>query len=331
MKAILIAPDPRLSARHLAPAAAAAASTTPPARPTRSTPSASSGPLRGIGAGRLAPAALQPLEPRRRGLPARPEGLPRVNPLDLLEDPLRSLLDFLHENVNLTYGWSIVVLTVIVRLVPAAARDQAVRVDAADAGRRAAAQGAAGQVQGEPHQAQRRADEVLQRERDQPLRLLPAARRAAARSSSRCTTCCAPSRTTRRVQGGSLSFMWADPGRQRAAHGHRLGRLRDRGRSTRLSQLLSTELSATPNMPASQRRIMRFIPLVVVLLRLPVPGPGGPGHLLDDDQPLDRGQQLVMRTSHRPAPRRSRGEVRRRRPRRARAPRRRPRPRARPP
>jgi YidC/Oxa1 family membrane protein insertase len=39
-----------------------------------------------------------------------------VNPLELLEDPLRALLDFLHENANLTYGWSIVVLTVIVRL-----------------------------------------------------------------------------------------------------------------------------------------------------------------------------------------------------------------------
>ena len=38
-----------------------------------------------------------------------------MNPLQLLEDPLRGLLDFLHENANLTYGWSIVVLTVIVR------------------------------------------------------------------------------------------------------------------------------------------------------------------------------------------------------------------------
>jgi membrane protein insertase Oxa1/YidC/SpoIIIJ len=38
-----------------------------------------------------------------------------VNPLALLEDPLRALLDFLHDPVNLTYGWCIVVLTVIVR------------------------------------------------------------------------------------------------------------------------------------------------------------------------------------------------------------------------
>ena len=38
-----------------------------------------------------------------------------MNPLQLLEDPLRGLLDFLHENANLTYGWAIVVLTLIVR------------------------------------------------------------------------------------------------------------------------------------------------------------------------------------------------------------------------
>ena len=38
-----------------------------------------------------------------------------MNPLELLEDPLRALLDFLHDNAHLTYGWSIVVLTVIVR------------------------------------------------------------------------------------------------------------------------------------------------------------------------------------------------------------------------
>jgi len=40
-----------------------------------------------------------------------------MNPLQLLEDPLRALLDFLHEQAGLTYGWSIVVLTVIVRIV----------------------------------------------------------------------------------------------------------------------------------------------------------------------------------------------------------------------
>jgi YidC/Oxa1 family membrane protein insertase len=40
-----------------------------------------------------------------------------VNPLQLLEDPLRELLIFLHDSAKFTWGWSIVVLTVIVRLI----------------------------------------------------------------------------------------------------------------------------------------------------------------------------------------------------------------------
>ena len=40
-----------------------------------------------------------------------------MNPLKLLEDPLRELLVFLHDKANFTYGWSIVVLTVIVRII----------------------------------------------------------------------------------------------------------------------------------------------------------------------------------------------------------------------
>ena len=114
------------------------------------------GAARGTRAGRVAAAALQPVEPRRRGLPARPAGLPGVNPLELLEDPLRALLDFLHENANLTYGWSIVVLTVIVRLAllplvikqySSMRRMQIVR---------AAAQGAAAEVQGQPRRSSTR-------------------------------------------------------------------------------------------------------------------------------------------------------------------------------
>ena len=39
------------------------------------------------------------------------------NPLGILEGPLRELLIFLHDKANFSYGWAIVVLTVIVRLV----------------------------------------------------------------------------------------------------------------------------------------------------------------------------------------------------------------------
>ena len=102
-----------------------------------------------------------------------------MNPLDLLEGPLRSLLDFLHENVNLTYGWSIVVLTVIVRLclLPLVIKQYAsMRRMQAVAPQLKELQA---EVQGEPRQAQRGADGVLQGGGDQPVLLLPAPRRAA--------------------------------------------------------------------------------------------------------------------------------------------------------
>ena len=40
-----------------------------------------------------------------------------MNPLQVLEGPLEDLLNFLHDKGNLTYGWAIVVLTVIVRVL----------------------------------------------------------------------------------------------------------------------------------------------------------------------------------------------------------------------
>jgi len=40
-----------------------------------------------------------------------------VNPLQFLEGPLEDFLRFLNEQANLTYGWAIVVLTVVVRLL----------------------------------------------------------------------------------------------------------------------------------------------------------------------------------------------------------------------
>ena len=62
-----------------------------------------------------------------------------------------------------------------------------------------------------------------------------------------------------------------------------------------LSQLLLTELSATPNMPASQRRIMRFLPLVVVLFVFQFPVPAGLVIYWMTTNLWTAGQQLVMR------------------------------------
>ena len=40
-----------------------------------------------------------------------------MNPWTLLQDFLRNSLDFLHEDLSLTYGWAIVILTILVRIV----------------------------------------------------------------------------------------------------------------------------------------------------------------------------------------------------------------------
>ena len=39
-----------------------------------------------------------------------------MNPLDLLEAPLRAVLDFFH-GIGFTWGWAIVMLTLVVRLI----------------------------------------------------------------------------------------------------------------------------------------------------------------------------------------------------------------------
>ena len=62
-----------------------------------------------------------------------------------------------------------------------------------------------------------------------------------------------------------------------------------------LTQLLSTELSATPNMPESQRRIMRFIPIVVVIFVFQFTVPAGLVLYWMTTNLWTCGQQLVMR------------------------------------
>ena len=96
------------------------------------------------------------------------------------------------------------------------------------------------------------------------------------------------------VSGGSVSFMWLIPDVR--------NQLQDIGWGAfvivaiyALSQLLSTELSATPNMPDSQRRIMRFLPLVVVIFVFQFPVPSGLVLYWMTTNLWTGGQQLVMR------------------------------------
>ena len=66
-----------------------------------------------LGACRLAPRSLQSVEPRR----IRPSSMILFSPLTPLEHAARHVLDWLHGTVGLPWAWSIVALTVIVRVL----------------------------------------------------------------------------------------------------------------------------------------------------------------------------------------------------------------------
>src|SRR4051795_8221934 len=67
----------------------------------------------------LAPAPLPPVEPRRGRIRRAAEDLPLIfgSPLSPLENLLRSILGWLHSSAGLTWAWSIVALTLMVRLL----------------------------------------------------------------------------------------------------------------------------------------------------------------------------------------------------------------------
>jgi YidC/Oxa1 family membrane protein insertase len=69
-----------------------------------------------------------------------------------------------------------------------------------------------------------------------------------------------------------------------------------------LSQLLATELSATPNMPEVQRRMMRLLPVVIVLFVLQFPFPAGILIYWVTTNLWTAAQQLVIRHRIGPAP-----------------------------
>jgi YidC/Oxa1 family membrane protein insertase len=216
-----------------------------------------------------------------------------VNPLDLLEGPLRSLLDFLHENVNLTYGWSIVVLTVIVRLclLPLVIKQYA------SMRRMQAVAPQLKELQAKYKGNRTKLNEELMKfYKDEEINpfssCLPLVAQLPVFIALYYVLKNFANDAT--VQGGSLSFMWVVP--------NITEQLTEIGWGAfvivaiyALSQLLSTELSATPNMPASQRRIMRFLPLVVVLFVFQFPVPAGLVIYWMTTNLWTAGQQLVMR------------------------------------
>jgi YidC/Oxa1 family membrane protein insertase len=215
------------------------------------------------------------------------------NPLDLLEDPLRALLDFLHENVNLTYGWSIVVLTVIVRLalLPLVIKQYS----------------SMRRMQMYAPQLK----ELQQKYKGNRTKLNEELMAFYKENEINPFSSCLPLvaqlpifialyyvlrgfANDATVSGGDVSFMWVIPDVRLE--------LTDIGWGAfvivviyGLSQLLSTELSATPNMPPSQRRIMRILPVVVVIFVFQFPVPCGLVLYWMTTNLWTCGQQLVMR------------------------------------
>jgi YidC/Oxa1 family membrane protein insertase len=216
-----------------------------------------------------------------------------VNPLQLLEDPLRAILDFLHDNAHLTYGWSIVVLTVMVRtaLLPLVIKQyQSMR----------SMQMVAPQLK----ELQRKYKGNRQKLNEE---LMAFYKENEINPFASCLPLVAQIpifialyyvlkdfAKEATVSGGSVSFMWLiDDVREDiqeigwgaiilvAIYG--------------LSQLLSTELSATPNMPDSQRRLMRILPVVVVIFVFQFPVPAGLLVYWMTTNLWTCGQQLVMR------------------------------------
>lgn len=219
-----------------------------------------------------------------------------MNPLQLLEDPLRGLLDFLHENANLTYGWSIVVLTVIVRtaLLPLVIKQYS-------------SMRSMQMVAPQLKELQRKYKGNRQKLNEELMRFYK-------ENEINPFASCLPLVAQLPIfialyyvlrefseeavvgsgVGDALSFMWVIPDIRLE-----LGEI-GWGAAVivaiyALSQLLSTELSATPNMPESQRRIMRILPVVVVIFVFQFPVPSGLVLYWMTTNLWTAGQQLVMR------------------------------------
>ena len=218
-----------------------------------------------------------------------------MNPLQLLEDPLRWLLDFLHDPLALTYGWSIVVLTVLVRmaLLPLVIKQY-----------RSMRQMQVVAPQLKELQRKHKGDRAKTQEE-----MMKFYRENEINPFASCLPLVAQipifialyyvlrnfAEQADKVSGESVSFMWIisdiTVDFQELGWMSVVPLLLVYG----LTQLLSTELSATPNMPDSQRRIMRFLPLVIVIFVLNFPVPAGLVLYWMSTNLWTCGQQLVMR------------------------------------
>ena len=213
-----------------------------------------------------------------------------MNPLALLEDPLRGLLDFLHDNAHLTYGWSIVVLTLIVRsaLLPLVIKQYSSM---------RAMQMVAPQLKElqAKHKGNRQKlnEELMAFYKENQINPFASCLPLVAQLPIFIALYYVLKNFAKTATGSELSFMWLIPNVAADFKFSAASLVLVTIYGT--SQLLSTELSATPNMPESQRRIMRMIPLAVVVFVFQFTVPAGLVLYWMTTNLWTCGQQLVMR------------------------------------
>lgn len=213
-----------------------------------------------------------------------------MNPLDLLETPLRGVLDFLHGTIGFTYGWAIVMLTVLVRLIllPLFVKQykSARRMQEVAPQMKALQQ----KYKGNKKKLQ---EEMMRFYKENDVNpfgsCLPLVAQAPVFIALYYTL-----RSVNFQDQSDLSFMGVIPDISR--------HLTDIGWAViplvliyAVSQLISSELSATASMSKNQRWLMRVLPLGIVFFVFQFPVPAGLVIYWATTNLWTCGQQLVLK------------------------------------
>lgn len=226
-----------------------------------------------------------------------------MNPLDVLIDPLRALLDIIHEQGNLTYGWSIVVLTVLVRVVmiPLVVKQYTSM-------RRLQALAPQIKELQEKYKGDRKRlnEEVMTFYRENNVNPASSCLPLLVQLPIFISLFYVLRDFSRDAVAGdaavdTLSFMWVIPDITL--------KLTEIGYGAVIivalyasSQLLVTELSLTPTTPQAQKRLMRLLPLVIVVFVFQFPVPSGLVIYWVATNLWSAGQQMIIKDRLGPAP-----------------------------
>jgi YidC/Oxa1 family membrane protein insertase len=216
-----------------------------------------------------------------------------INPLNPLENAVIWILNHLHDNLHLSYGWSIVVLTLIVRaaLLPLVIRQyRSMRQ----------MQVLAPQIK----EMQRKYKGDKRKQQEELMRLYQ-------ENNANPFASCLPlvaqipvflglyyglKRFSDHVpQGSDLSFLHIIPNITEHVSALPIWSAAVLAAIYAGSQLLSTELSFEPQTPDMQRRIMRFIPIPIVLVAFTYPFPAGVAIYWVTTNLWTAGQMLIIK------------------------------------